>query len=78
MPLVIFVLGWFGIVSSKALREKRRTAIVIFFIVAMFLTPPDPMSQLIMAIPLCRLYEVSIWAVWLLEKGFFSKRVQNS
>ena len=78
MPLVIFVLGWFGIVSSKALREKRRTAIVIFFIVAMFLTPPDPMSQLIMSIPLCLLYEVSIWAVWLLEKGFFSKRVQNS
>jgi sec-independent protein translocase protein TatC len=78
MPLVIFVLGWFGIVSSKALREKRRMAIVIFFIVAMFLTPPDPMSQLIMAIPLCLLYEVSVWAVWLLEKGFFSKRVQNN
>jgi sec-independent protein translocase protein TatC len=51
---------------------------VIFFIVAMFLTPPDPMSQLIMAIPLCLLYEVSVWAVWLLEKGFFSKRVQNN
>jgi sec-independent protein translocase protein TatC len=78
MPLVIFVLGWFGIVSSKALREKRRMAIVIFFIVAMFLTPPDPMSQLIMAIPLCLLYEVSVWAVWLLEKGFFSKRVKNN
>jgi energy-coupling factor transport system ATP-binding protein len=58
--------------------EKRRVAIVIFFVVAMFLTPPDPMSQLIMAIPLCLLYEVSIWAVWLLEKGFFSKRLQNN
>jgi sec-independent protein translocase protein TatC len=35
----------------------------------MFLTPPDPMSQLMMAIPLCLLYEVAIWAVWLKEKS---------
>ena len=37
--------------------------------VAMFLTPPDPMSQLFMAIPLCLLYELSIWLIWLREKG---------
>ncbi len=71
LPLVIFVLGWFGIVSSQALREKRRVAIVLAFFVSMFLTPPDPMSQIIMAVPLCILYEVSIWAVWLKEKGTF-------
>ena len=71
MPLVIFVLGWFGIVTSKGLREKRRIAIVIAFVLAMFLTPPDPMSQIIMAVPLCLLYELSIWAVWLKEKGTF-------
>ena len=73
LPLIIFVLGWFGVVSSKALREKRRIAIVLSFFLAMFLTPPDPMSQLFMAIPLCLLYEVSIWAVWLKEKGSFRK-----
>jgi sec-independent protein translocase protein TatC len=50
------------------LRDKRRLAIVISFVVAMFLTPPDPMSQLLMAIPLCLLYELSIWAVWLRER----------
>ena len=72
LPLVIFVLGWFGLVTSKGLREKRRIAIVLSFVVAMFLTPPDPMSQIIMAVPLCLLYEVSIWAVWLKEKGTFS------
>ena len=71
LPLVIFVLGWFGIVSSKALREKRRVAIVLAFFVAMFLTPPDPMSQIVMAVPLCLLYELSVWAVWLKEKGSF-------
>ena len=69
MPLVLFVLGWFGVITSKALREKRRIAIVLAFVVAMFLTPPDPMSQIIMAVPLCLLYELSIWAVWLKERA---------
>jgi len=69
LPLIIFILGWFGIISSKALREKRRVAIVLAFTIAMFMTPPDPMSQIFMAVPLCILYEVSIWAVWLKERG---------
>ena len=73
LPLIIFVLGWFGIVSSAVLREKRRIAIVLSFFLAMFLTPPDPMSQVFMAIPLVILYEISIWAVWLKEKGTFGK-----
>lgn len=68
MPLVLFVLGWFGIVTSAGLRAKRRIAVVMAFALAMFLTPPDPMSQIIMALPLCLLYELSIWAIWLKEK----------
>ena len=73
MPLIIFVLGCFGMVSSRALREKRRIAIVVAFVLSMFLTPPDPMSQIAMAVPLCLLYEISIWAVWLREKGRFRR-----
>ena len=69
LPLILFVLGWFGVVTSKGLREKRRVAIVLSFFVAMFLTPPDPMSQIFMAVPLCLLYELSIWLIWLREKG---------
>lgn len=69
LPLVIFVLGWFGVVTSASLKSKRRAAIVVSFIAAMFLTPPDPMSQIFMAIPLCLLYELSIWAVWLRERS---------
>lgn len=69
VPIILFVLGWFGIVTSKGLREKRRVAIVLAFFIAMFLTPPDPMSQIFMAVPLCFLYEASIWAIWLKEKG---------
>ncbi|MBR2488365.1 MAG: twin-arginine translocase subunit TatC, partial [Kiritimatiellae bacterium] len=55
------------------LREKRRIAIVVAFVLSMFLTPPDPMSQIVMAVPLCLLYEISIWAVWLREKGRFRR-----
>ena len=68
LPLVIVILGYFGLVSSAALRRRRRAAIVIAFTVAMFLTPPDPMSQLVMALPLCLLYELSLWTVYLLER----------
>ena len=68
LPLILFVLGCMGIVTSAGLRAKRRLAIVLAFLVAMFLTPPDPMSQIIMAVPLCLLYEISIWAVWLKER----------
>ena len=68
MPLVLLVLGWFGLVTSEGLRKKRRMAIVLSFVFGMFLTPPDPMSQLMMALPLCALFELSIWAVWLKEK----------
>lgn len=71
LPLILFVLGWFGVLTSKMLRERRRVAIVIAFFLSMFLTPPDPMSQIFMAIPLCLLYEFSIWAIWLKEKGTF-------
>lgn len=74
IPLLLFVLGWFGIVSSEMLREKRRWAIVISFILAMVLTPPDPMSQIIMAVPLCLMYEVSVWSVWLKERLSSSRK----
>lgn len=68
IPLVIFVLGCLGLVTSTDLRRKRRLVIVLAFLLSMFLTPPDPMSQIIMAVPLCILYELSIWAVWLKER----------
>lgn len=66
-PLVLLVLGWLGIVSSAALRAKRGMAIVLIFVVAMFLTPPDPLSQIVMAVPMCLLYELTVWLVRLRE-----------
>jgi len=57
-----------GIISSQFLVEKRRYAIVLVFIVAAVLTPPDVFSQLALAIPGMLLYEASIFSVRMIEK----------
>lgn len=68
LPVVLSLLGLAGLVTSKQLRELRRYAIVGVFVVAAVFTPPDPISQLTLAIPICLLYEISIWCVWLMER----------
>ncbi|NBP99956.1 MAG: twin-arginine translocase subunit TatC, partial [Proteobacteria bacterium] len=55
--------------DSKYLSERRRYIIVIIFIVAAIITPPDPISQIGLAIPLMLLYEISILIIKYLEKG---------
>lgn len=67
-PLILLVLGWLGIISAQSLKSRRGIAIVMVFVVAMFLTPPDPLSQIIMAVPMCLLYELTILLVRLREK----------
>ncbi|HWT31121.1 MAG TPA: twin-arginine translocase subunit TatC [Propylenella sp.] len=68
LPVVLTLLGRAGIVSSEGLRSKRKWAIVIAFIVAAILTPPDPISQISLAIPTLLLYEISIYAVRMVEQ----------
>lgn len=68
LPVVLTLLGQVGLVSSKFLAEKRRYAIVLVFIVAAILTPPDVFSQLALAIPGVLLYEASILSVRFVEK----------
>ena len=68
LPVVLTLLARVGIVSVAGLRKNRRYAIVIAFIAAAVLTPPDPISQLGLAIPIILLYEVSILCAILVEK----------
>ena len=67
MPVALSLMAKVGIVSSKGLRKARRYAIVGIFVAAAILTPPDPMSQIGLAIPLMALYELSIFAAKLVE-----------
>lgn len=68
LPVLLTLLARVGMLSSQALKEKRRYAIVMAFIAAAILTPPDPISQVGLAIPIMILYEISIWSVRLVEK----------
>jgi len=61
VPVVEMLLVKLGMVTTKQLREARRYVIVGAFVVAAVLTPPDPLSQFMLAVPLCLLYELGIW-----------------
>jgi len=72
LPVILTLLGQIGIIDSKFLVEKRRYAIVLVFVAAAVLTPPDVISQLSLAIPMLILYEASVFSVRMVEK----KRLQ--
>ena len=68
LPVVLSLGGLAGLVTSTMLRAGRRYAIVAVFVVAAVVTPPDPISQISLAVPLCLLFEVSILCVRLIER----------
>jgi len=65
VPIVVIVLARMGIVSIEKLKNFRSYFIVLAFVIAAIVTPPDVVSQLALAIPMCILYEVGIWAAQL-------------
>ena len=68
LPVLLTLLARAGIVSAAGLKRYRRHAILGVFVAAAVLTPPDPISQVALAVPTLLLYELSIFAVTLVEK----------
>ena len=68
VPVVVVVVARMGLVSIDKLKGFRSYFIVLAFIIAAIITPPDVVSQLALAIPMCLLYEVGIWAAKLFIK----------
>ena len=73
LPILLNLLARIGVVNSRYLKSRRRYVIVIIFTVAAILTPPDPITQIGLAIPLLLLYELSIITVRFTEK----KKTEN-
>ncbi len=73
LPILLTLLARVGFVSSKGLKKNRKFVIVGVFAAAAILTPPDPISQIGLGIPILLLYELSIFAVQFIE----NKRVEN-
>lgn len=69
VPVAVVVLALLNIIPIEKLREWRGYFIVVAFIVAAIVTPPDVISQLSLAIPMCVLYELGIWAAVFLKRG---------
>ena len=68
LPVLLSLLARVGFVDSEYLKKRRKYVIVIIFAVAAILTPPDPITQIGLGIPLLILYELSILSVKIMEK----------
>ena len=67
LPVILSLLARIGVVDSKFLKERRKYVIVMIFAAAAILTPPDPITQIGLAVPLLILYELSIFSVKIIE-----------
>ena len=61
LPIVVFFLSKAGLVTPSLMKHYRRHAIVVILTISALLTPPDPVSQILVAIPLFGLYQISIF-----------------
>ncbi|KID55359.1 twin-arginine protein translocation system subunit TatC [Pseudoalteromonas luteoviolacea] len=72
IPVAIMLLCWSGVTTTQSLKEKRPYIVVGVFVVAMFLTPPDVLSQTLLAVPMLLLFEIG-----LILAAFYSKKSQQ-
>ncbi len=68
LPVVVMSLVSLGLLTYRTMRDSRAYAIVILMVLSAFLTPPDPMTLLLLSVPLVLLYEICIWLAYFLER----------
>ena len=78
LPVILSLLARVGFIDSKYLKKRRKYVVVIIFAVAAILTPPDPVTQIGLAIPLLLLYELSIISVKIIEKKIKEKEKEHA
>lgn len=76
-PVVTFLLVWVGVVSVAKLVALRPYIIVAAFVIGAILSPPDPVSQTMMALPMWLLFEVGLWSVRMFMRGQATTRLEN-
>ena len=78
LELLLNLLARIGVVNSDYLKKRRRYVIVIIFALAAILTPPDPITQVGLAIPLLLLYEISIFTVKFTENNDKKENLEDA
>lgn len=76
MPIVVLLLGWSGIVERASFAKHRRPALAVCFVLGAVLTPADPLSMLLLAIPLYGLYELGVLLLTIFKPGYERLREQ--
>ena len=69
LPVFVFILSMIGLLTPPFMRHYRRHALIVILILSALITPPDPISLMLMSIPLVLLYELSIGVSWLVNKS---------
>ena len=77
-PVVVVVLVYMGILTPETLKAYRKHAIIGLFCVGMLLTPPEPVSMIMMALPLVFLYEISIWLSYIVVRRKKKREEENA
>ena len=68
LPVISLILSSIGILTPSFMRHYRRHSMIAILIISSFITPPDPVSMLIMSLPLALLYEASIGVSWIVTR----------
>lgn len=78
MPVLLMLMERAGLVTRLQLKSARRYAIVLAFVIAAVFTPPDVVSQLMLAVPLVLLYEITLIAIWISERRRAREAVEEA